>query len=229
MKGSILKNAIRHSHRNTLAAYAVLAAVVLLTAAQAPAQTVYRVVGPDGRVSFSDKPPAAADKATATGAGAKPSGAGGAALPFELRQVANKYPVTLYTASNCAPCNSGRALLSSRGIPFVEKTVNTAEDAEALQRISSENALPFLTIGGQQIKGYSDLEWSQFLNAAGYPKASVLPASYRNPAATPLVAVQKPAPAVNPEEAQTSPRAPATAAPSRPPVDTTANPAGIKF
>ena len=229
MKGSILKNATGHSPGNILAAHAVLAAVVLLAPAQAPAQTVYRVLGPDGRVSFSDKPPAASAKATATAAGAKPSGAGAAALPYELRQVANKYPVTLYTASNCAPCNAGRALLSSRGIPFAEKTVNTAEDAEALQRISSENALPFLTIGGQQIKGYSDLEWSQFLNAAGYPKASVLPASYRAPAATPLVAVQKPAPALKPEEAHTSPRTPATAAPSRPPLDSTANPAGIKF
>ncbi|WP_114970263.1 glutaredoxin family protein [Rhodoferax ferrireducens] len=195
-------------------------------AGQAQAQTVYRVVGPDGKVTFSDKPPAASEQATATGAGGKPLGSGGTALPFELRQVASKYPVTLYTSSNCAPCGSGRALLSSRGIPFAEKTVSTSEDSDALQRISGESSLPFLTIGGQQIKGYSDAEWTQFLDAAGYPKASVLPASYRGPAATPLVAVQKPAPAAKPEETQ-APRAPA--APSRPAVAPPANPAGITF
>ncbi|WP_296447658.1 glutaredoxin family protein [Rhodoferax sp. UBA5149] len=195
-------------------------------AGQAQAQTVYRVVGPDGRISFSDKPPAASDNATATGVGGRPVGVGGVALPFELRQVASKYPVTLYTSGNCAPCGTGRALLSGRGIPFTEKTVNAAEDVEALQRISGETSLPFLTIGGQQIKGYSDAEWTQFLNAAGYPQTSTLPAGYRGPAATPLVAVQKPAPAVKPEDTQT-PRAPAE--PSRPPVDTPSNPAGIKF
>lgn len=198
-----------------------IAAAALLASLQAPAQTVYRIVGADGRVTFSDKPPAASDKATATSAGGKPVNAGGSALPFELRQVASKYPVTLYTSSNCEPCGSGRALLSSRGIPFTEKTVNTSEDADALQRISGSSSLPFLTIGGQQIKGYSDSEWTQFLSAAGYPQTPLLPASYRNPAATPLVVVQKPAPAAETRSQPTEP--------TRPPVDNTANPAGIKF
>lgn len=195
-------------------------------AGHAPAQTIYRVVGPDGRVTFSDKPPAASANATTMGTGGRSIGGSAAALPFELRQVTSKYPVTLYTSSNCAPCGAGRALLSGRGIPFAEKTVTTPEDIDALQRISGENSLPFLTIGGQQIKGYSDAEWTQFLNAAGYPQTSALPASYRNPAATPLVTAQKPVPAVKPEETQTQ-RTPAE--PDRAPEDTTSNPAGIKF
>lgn len=231
MKESILKSTIRQTSLKTVTAAAEVCiavfAAMLLMAGHVQAQAVYRVVGPDGRVTFSDKPPAASDKSTATAAEGKPIGTGGGpALPFELRQVASKYPVTLYTSSTCAPCGSGRALLSSRGIPFTEKTVTTAEDAEALRRLSGESSLPFLTIGGQQIKGYSDSEWTQFLNAAGYPKTSTLPASYRNPAAMPLVAVQKAAPAAKPEEAPAN-RAPAE--PSRPPVDSKSNPAGITF
>ena len=214
------------TRRINLAAFAAISAVALLAASAAQAQAVYRIVGPDGRVTFSDKPPVAADKATPVSAGGKTAGGGGAALPFELRQVASKYPVTLYTSSDCAPCGAGRALLSSRGIPFAEKTVSTAEDTQALQRLSGESSLPFLTIGSQQIKGYSDSEWTQFLNAAGYPRTSTLPASYRNPAATPLVTVQKAAPVAKPEETQTQ-RTPAQ--PGSPPVDTTSNPAGIKF
>lgn len=214
------------TRRINLAAFAAISAVALLAASAAQAQAVYRIVGPDGRVTFSDKPPAAADKATPVSAGGKSAGGGGAALPFELRQVASKYPVTLYTSSDCAPCGAGRALLSSRGVPFAEKTVSTAEDAQALQHLSGESSLPFLTIGSQQIKGYSDSEWTQFLNAAGYPRTSTLPASHRNPAATPLVTVQKAAPVAKPEETQTL-RAPAQ--PGSPPVDTTSNPAGIKF
>jgi len=190
------------------------------------AQTIYRVVGPDGKITFSDKPPISASNVTATGTGGKPLDIGGPVLPAELRQVVSKYPVTLYTSSNCAPCGTGRTLLSGRGVPFTEKTVTTNDDAQALQRISGETSLPFLTIGGQQIKGYSDAEWTQFLDAAGYPKTSALPATYRNPVAAPLVAVQKPPTPAKAEEAQGE-RSPAR--PSAAPVDNTSNPAGIKF
>ena len=199
---------------------------MLLAAGSAPAQTIYRVVGADGRVTFSDQAPPPSANVTATGAGGKSAGAAAAALPFELRQVVSKYPVTLYTASNCTPCNAGRAQLSSRGVPFNERTVTTSEDAEALQRLSGESSLPFLTIGAQQIKGYSDAEWTQFLNAAGYPAASQLPTGYRNPAAAPLVAVQKQAPA---PKAEDTPPEVKPAEIRRAPVDNTANPAGIKF
>ncbi|RZJ25354.1 MAG: glutaredoxin family protein, partial [Haliea sp.] len=152
-----------------------------------------------------------------------------AALPFELRRVAGQYPVTLYTGNDCAPCGSARSLLTSRGIPFSEKTVTTAEDGQALKRLSGESALPFLTIGSQQLKGFSDAEWTQFLDAAGYPKSSVLPASYRQAAATPLVTVN--APAASPA-AQAGARAAAAPAPAATPVTpgpTPDNPAGIRF
>ncbi len=199
--------------------------LALLAAGPASAQTVYRIVAPDGRVTFSDQPPVANAGAPASGAAGKNPELAAAVLPLELRQAVNKYPVVLYTASNCAPCASGRALLSGRGVPFTEKTVNTAEDADALQRISGENSLPFLTLGGQQIKGYSDSEWTQFLDAAGYPKASVLPSAYRRASATPLVAVQKPAPADKPDAALPD----AAATPSAAPTEFPPNPAGIRF
>ncbi|WP_240538538.1 glutaredoxin family protein [Rhodoferax sp. PAMC 29310] len=190
----------------------------------ASAQTIYRVVGPDGKVSFSDNPPANIGNATTQEIGANAADNANPALPFALRQIVAKYPVTLYSADNCGPCGSGRTLLISRGVPFTEKTVNTNDDAEALQRISGTNTIPFATIGGQQLKGYSDSEWTQFLNAAGYPKTSALPANYKNPAATPLVVVKKPATPTDVKEATAAPRARSTPAP-----DTSKNPAGIRF
>ena len=198
-------------------------AVLLSTAPWAQAQTIYRVVGPDGRVTFSDKPPSNLST-TASTVAAKSSGPGTpgtVALPFELRQVVGKYPVTLYSANNCGPCSNGRTFLTQRGIPFTEKTINTPEDSDALQRISGANSLPFLTIGAQQLKGFSDAEWTQFLNAAEYPATSQLPAGYHNPAAAPLVVLQKPTPPAKREEA------PAARAPTPP--DNASNPAGIRF
>ena len=208
---------------------ASLIAVVALTlsAASANAQQVYRIVGPDGKVTFSDQPP---PESSAKAAPVVPlrngaAAGGGAGLPFELAQITSRYPVTLYTGNNCGPCGSGRAYLSSRGIPFSEKTVTTPEDAQALQRMAGDTTIPLLTIGGQQIKGYSDSEWGQFLDAAGYPARSTLPSAYRNPAPSPLVAVQRPAPI--PAAAAAEPAPAPFSAPA--PQEQVNNPAGIKF
>lgn len=205
-----------------------LAVLASLLAAPVLAQGVYRIVGPDGKVTFSDQPPPSTAPQRPAGnsmAGASSSGAG-AQLPYELRQVSNRFPVILYTSRECAPCNSGRNLLNARGIPYSEKTVETPQDGEALKRISGEAALPFLTIGSQQIKGYSDGEWTQFLDAAGYPKQSALPSSYRRPAAAPLVNTASPATANTPAATATGAR-PAQA--ETPVTPSPQNPAGIRF
>lgn len=182
---------------------------------------VYRIVGSDGKVTFSDKPPAESSPQQGLGnIGNAPSGTS-PGLPFELKQVASKYPVTLYVGNECSPCGSARALLTARGIPFAEKTVNSNDDLQALQRISGESSLPFLTIGGQQLKGFSDAEWTQYLNAAGYPPSSALPAGYRPAAPTPLVATKVIAPSLSPAA-----KAPAI---TIPPIQPNVGPSGIRF
>lgn len=203
-------------------------ALLGLAAASASAQ-VYRIVGPDGKVTFSDKPPETAGKSGASPAAGQAAAAGGGgnpALPFTLRQVTERFPVTLYTSSNCAPCAAARSLLSGRGVPFTEKTITTNEDIAALERISGSATLPFGTIGGQQLRGFAAGEWTQFLDAAGYPKSSQLPNGYRQAAASPLVAVQEtaraPAPAPAPQAAPALPPPPA-------PAPAGDNPAGIRF
>lgn len=211
-----------------------LAAALALAAlgAGASAQQVYRIVGPDGRVTFSDKPPAEAGaKVAPAGPVARSGGAdagGGGALPFELRQIASRYPVTLYTGPDCPPCNQAKNYLQSRGVPHNERTVSTQEDLGALQRLSGGVSMPFLTIGSQQIAGFSDVEWSQFLDAAGYPRTSQLPPGYRNPPATPLVAAAVARPAA-PAAVQQQPAPAQQQAPQPAPLPPGDNPAGITF
>ena len=201
--------------------------LMTLACASAQAQGVYRIVGPDGKVTFSDRPPAdgAAQPARA-GAAAAPAPAANGNLPYELRQVASRFPVTLYTGNDCAPCTSARNLLTARGVPFTERTVTTNEDVEALQRLSGSAGLPFGSIGGQQLAGFSDAEWTQYLDAAGYPKQSQLPRNYRQPAPTPLVAVKEAAPA---PAASAPDQTPATRRPAPAPRPAPSNPAGIIF
>ncbi|MCY7317375.1 MAG: glutaredoxin family protein [Ramlibacter sp.] len=194
----------------------------------AQAQQVFRIVGPDGKVTFSDKPPLESNSKVAPIVRMPAGGGAAGGLPFELQQTTSKYPVTLYTGSDCTPCATGRAYLNSRGIPFTERTVTSAEDVVALQRLAGEKSIPMLAVGGQQIRGFSSSEWSLFLDAAGYPAKSMLPAAWRNPPPSSLVALQRPpaaATAAQPENEPVVRRAPE----SSPPASSSDNPAGIKF
>ena len=207
---------------------ALVAALPLAFAAGVQAQQVYRIVGPDGKVTFSDRPAGSAvDKPPAAVSNVETKPAGGAVgnaagLPYELRQVAQRYPVTLYTSQDCSPCAEARSLLRGRGVPFVEKTVSTAADAEALTRISGNTNLPYATVGQQGLHGFSSNEWTQYLDLAAYPKQSQLPANYQAPPATPLVAAvpARPAPGTAAPAPIRAPAAPAAPA---------ASPSGIQF
>lgn len=206
---------------------AVACAAVALPAA---AQTVYRIVGPDGKVTFSDRAPDAQTAPDIANCRRSGGGGGSSSLPYELQQVAARFPVVLYTGSDCAPCTSARNLLINRGVPFTERTVSTNEDIDALQRLSGSTSLPFGTIGSQQLSGFSDTEWAQYLDAAGYPRQSQLPANYPRPPAAPLVAA-KPAAAPAPAAARAStpPPTPSSAPAPAPGAPTPSNPAGIQF
>ena len=204
------------------AARAAFVVGTLLCAGLASAQ-VYRIVGPDGKVTFSDRAPVEGKATPARSVSMGGGGSPASSLPSEVRRVAGQYPVSLYTTNGCGPCDAARSYLRQRGVPYTEYTVTTREDFAALQRLSGAPNLPFMTLGGQHIPGFSETEWSQYFDAAGYPKTSQLPPSYRNAEPQPLVAVQKVAPpprtAQQPQQADAAP-------PTQAPVE---NPAGIRF
>jgi glutaredoxin len=186
-----------------------------------PALAQYKVVGPDGKVTYTDRPvaPPAGGQVQPMRAGTAAASAA-APLPLELRNVAARFPVTLYTSPDCPPCDSGRQLLQHRGVPFVERVVSSDDDTAALQRITNGRTVPSLTVGGQALRGFLDTDWQTTLDLAGYPKESKLPRGWSAGPATPLVA-RAPAP-----DAAAQPARPAPAAAA----DTPLVPAGgIRF
>lgn len=165
------------------------AAPLLAALAAAPAcQAQYKIIGADGKVTYSDREPSQAEgRITALG-GRAPAQAAEPELPFDLRQVATKYPVTLYTTTGaCEPCVSARQLLKQRGVPFSERQVTSAEDGDALERLSGAREAPTLTIGSQTLRGLAGEVWNSYLDAAGYPRESRLPANYQYRPAAPVV------------------------------------------
>jgi glutaredoxin len=165
-------------------------AIFMLATGHLYAQQVYKSVDKNGRVTYSEAPPAPGSESKLTGDSAQ-----NIALPYALQQVVSRFPVTLYTSSDCAPCISARLMLTQRGVPFTERTVSSNEDIDAYKKLNGDTSMPLATIASQQLKGYEQSEWTKYLDAAGYPKASTLPRNYRNAEAMPLTpkkAVEKP-------------------------------------
>ncbi len=166
-----------------IALLATLALLLGTGAAGVMAQT-YKVVGPDGKVTYTDRPPAAADiKAPPRDAAAAAASSGN--LPYETRQAMGKYPVTLYATKVCPFCDEARRSLRARGVPFNEVSVSTESDFAAFQSRFKGNTFPVIVIGSKTMTGYSAADLSGYLDAAGYPAQARL-TGYSWPAATPM-------------------------------------------
>lgn len=195
-----------------LAAAALLSLAPPLAAAQGG---LFKVVGPDGRVTYTDRAPAPSEGRAQnvnrnTGAASDPQ------LPFALREVASRFPATLYTAGDCGDaCRQARTFLVNRGVPFQERSANTTEEREAWTRIVGGPESPTLQVGNQWLRGFTPAAWDETLTVAGYPRQSLLP---------PTWALPKPLPLITPRVAEASDRPVPPSLPA--PAD---NPSGIRF
>ncbi|HET9977055.1 MAG TPA: glutaredoxin family protein [Burkholderiaceae bacterium] len=194
-----------------------LAAAALLTLGPPPAsaQGLFKVVGPDGRVTYTDRAPSPSEGRAQTvnrntGAASDPQ------LPFALREIASRFPATLYTAGDCVEaCKMARTFLVNRGVPYQERSANTSEEREAWTRIVGSPESPTLQVGNQWLRGFVPAAWDETLTVAGYPRQSLLPPTWTQPKPLPLIAPRD-------VEAADRPAAPALPAPAD-------NPSGIRF
>ena len=187
------------------APWAACGVMIAAALAALPAHALYKVVAPDGKVTYTDRLPdtAGAKVTPLNAAGGTP--AQGTALPPELQRPVAQYPVTLFVTVDCIPCSNARALLRQRGIPHTEKIVQSGADADTLQRLTGTRDVPTLMIGVQAVPGFAPDEWNGYLNAAGYPQQSKLPPGYEFAPPMPLQASRDAAadaPAANRPEQQ---------------------------
>lgn len=184
-----------------------LALAALLAATAASAQ--YKVIGPDGRVTYTDIPPANAPVRSVEQRSFAGGGPAAGSLPVELQRAIERNPVTLYTIEGkCDPCSMARSFLRNRGIPFSDRIVKSNDDIRAFrQNISPEGTIPIATVGSRKLVGFEPNAWGDALDSAGYPSESRLPRDYQAPApqgvaAAPVTPENSPAePAPIPTEA----------------------------
>jgi glutaredoxin len=184
-----------------------LAAVAaLLGGVTVGALAQYKIVGPDGKVTYTDKAPTAQELRPGKGDAAPSVGN----LPYETRQAMARYPVTLYSTKNCPSCDRARQARRGRGVPFNEYAISTDADFTVFQSRIGGTTFPVVLVGAQTLKGYSASDLSGYLDAAGYPAQGHL-TGYTWPAALPLApraADTPPAVAAAPAAAPAAPAVP---------------------
>lgn len=197
------------------------------------AWALYKVVGPDGQITFTDIPPSKPGRQVER-LGASPSftppGQSANQVPADLQPIASKYPVVIYTTPQCPACEDGIKLLQKRGIPYTDKSISTPSDIIAYKRISQgTEKLPLLTVAGVRLPvGFDQASWNQALTAAGYPQQSRLPKDYKFSAAEPLVAMPTPVLKTSPASKKASEPDQLPAVPVIPPHNPNAPP-GFQF
>lgn len=173
----------------------VLSCSLLICAPNTYAQ-LYKWVGSDGKVNYSDLPPPPNAKLLEAKS-IKNINQNIGDLPYELAEAVKNTPVVLYTTEKCDACDDGRTLLKNRGIPFTEKTVNTYQDIQALRQINDSKELPLLLVGSIKQVGYQDSLWNKALTAARYPETNQLPQNFQNKPSEPAALPTPPVPRSN--------------------------------
>lgn len=134
---------------------------------------LYKWIGADGKINYSDTPPPAdAKKVEKKRLNDRVNEGDG--LDFATRNASKKYPVVLFATDCGDPCNQARALLVKRGIPHSEKNPEKVlADGQELKKLTGTLEVPDLQIGKDKpIKGFNEAAWNAALDAAGYPKSA---------------------------------------------------------
>lgn len=178
---------------------------------------MYKWVGANGKIVYSDTPPPANAKKLASKSMETSSSLPNVKLPPELQAAVSKNPVVFYSTGNCSACNEARTMLKQNGIPFTEKTIKTNEDIEKLKQISGDSTLPLIFVNRSKFLGFNEDEWRTALTAGGYPETNILPKEYRYPEPQ---SISPPPANINKDQAAT---------PSETVKPRTASPTGIRF
>lgn len=164
----------------TMSLASLLFIAMLFAIPDAQAQ-MYKWVGANGKIVYSDTPPPANAKKLASKSMETSSAVSSVKLPPELQAAVSKNPVTFYSTNGCDACNEGRAMLKQNGIPFIEKIIKTEADIDKLKQISGDTVLPLIMVNKSKFLGFDATEWRTALTAGGYPETSILPKEYRYP------------------------------------------------
>ena len=144
------------------------------------AQTVYKSVGPNGQVVYSDRAPTSGHLEKTMKFADLPSSALPASAASFMEQFRRTHPTdgalaapasgsgaTLYSAAWCGYCKKAKAWLASRGVAYQDVDVDTPSGMAALAQVTGgKGGIPVLVAKGQKINGFSTAAYDAIFPAA---------------------------------------------------------------
>jgi glutaredoxin len=156
-----------------VALLALAAACVLATPSRG--ETLYKTIGADGRVEYTDRPPAEGKAAkTLNFADLPATPLPESVLPYreELQRslkdrLANAGKRTadpqLFTAVWCGYCRKTKSYLAQRGVAYREHDIDTPDGQLAFAQAGNASGIPLLLLGEQRVQGFSAAAYDALL------------------------------------------------------------------
>lgn len=158
--------------------HALAIALVMASAPAIGADTVYKIVDPDGTVRYSDKPPDVGRPADTLEFRHLPS----SPLPesvlrfraemekrISARAAEYRAPqrgeVRLFTAQWCPHCKRAKADLAKRGVTYAEYDIDTPDGMAAFIQASGRS-VPMLVTSSTSVVGYSERSYGRIFSSA---------------------------------------------------------------
>jgi glutaredoxin len=143
------------------------------------AETLYKVVGSDGKVTYTDRPPAEGSTVTSLQfANAPSSPLPESVLKYQaelqkslqnrLAQAGKPEPggtPVLFIATWCGYCTRAKAYLKAKAIAFREVDIDTADGGRAYFEAGGRKGVPLMVAGDKRLQGFSEGAYDKFFAA----------------------------------------------------------------
>jgi len=146
----------------------LLLGVLLLSVTAGTRAGIYKWIDADGRVQFSDRPPAEAGaeqvelspintyKGVSIESYEEPEDPGS-----KGRKPGKSKKVVMYSASWCGVCTRARRFFKAEGIPFRELDVEKSQSAKREWERMNARGVPVILVGDQRMTGFSEAGFMQ--------------------------------------------------------------------
>jgi glutaredoxin len=143
--------------------------LLCLLAATSAAADIYRWTDAEGRIHYSDKPPA--DRKAQHVKIRVPSITGPAVVSgTESRgpTPGAREPVKIFTTTWCGYCKRAKKQLAARGVPFREIDVEASDSGQREFAALGGRGVPVILVGSQRMDGFDTAGLDAMLANAGY-------------------------------------------------------------